>query len=161
MQASAPHTAMRPFGAAADLDLDLGDPDRPSLVTELLAHCAGHDDPEFWWSQPVGIRTAALLHLVGITDASAREFSFSARCRENGCGEPFEFALSLRALLESPHDDAFIEAPLEGDRHVRLRRPTGDDLRRWRSLRPGSHDQAMQTMLDSLLLEGEARAEDA
>ena len=160
MQASAPHTALRPFGAAADLDLDFGNPDRPFLVTGLLAQCAENGDPEFWWSQPVGSRTAALLHLVGVTDASARELSFSARCGESNCGEPFEFALSLRALLESPHDAACIEAPLDGDRRVRLRRATGDDLRQWRVLTLDSRAQATRTMLDSLLLEGEVRVED-
>ncbi len=160
MQASAPHTALRPFGSAADLDLDFGNPDRPFLVTGLLAQCAEHGDHEFWWSQPVGIRTAALLHLVGITDASARELAFSARCGQSSCGEPFEFALPLGALLESRQDDAFIEAPLEGDRHVKLRRPTGDDLRKWRTMPPGSPDQTLRTMLESLLLAGEARIED-
>jgi hypothetical protein len=160
MQASALHTTLRPFGSAADLDLDFANPDRPFLVTGLLAQCAEHGDPELWWSQPVGIRTAALLHLVGITDASARELSFSARCGQGSCGEPFEFALPLGALLESRQDDALIEAPLEGDRHVKLRRPTGNDLRRWRTMQPGSTDQTVRTMLDSLLLEGEARAED-
>jgi hypothetical protein len=157
MQASAPHTALHPFGAAADLDLDLANPDRPLLVTGLLAQCAGHGDAEFWWSQPVGSRTAALLRLLGATDASAQELGFSARC---SCGEPFEFALPLAALLDRPQDGACIEAPLEGGRHVRLRRPTGEDLRRWRDMQAGSRDQAMQTMLDGLLLAGEARAED-
>lgn len=160
MQASAPHTALRPFGAAADLDLDFDQLDRPFLVTGLLAQCAEHGDPEFWWSQPVGTRVAALLHLVRITDAAAREFSFSARCAESGCGEPFEFALPLGELLQSAHDDAFIEARLEGNRHVKLRRPTGNDLRRWRVMQAGASDVTTGAMLDSLLLDGEARAED-
>jgi hypothetical protein len=148
---------MRSFGAAADLDLDFGDPDRPLLVTNLLAHCAGHGDAEFWWSQPVGMRTAALLHLVGITDASARELEFSARCN---CGGQFEFALPLATLLDSPQAGACIEAPLEGGRRVKLRRPTGGDLRQWREMQPGSRDQATRTMLDCLLIEGKPRAED-
>ena len=55
---------MRPFGHAADLDVDFGQSDRPGLVTTLLANCSDRADAAFWWSQPVGVRTSMLLRLV-------------------------------------------------------------------------------------------------
>ena len=36
------------------------------LVTALLTQCSEHRDPAFWWTQRVGVRTAALLRLVAL-----------------------------------------------------------------------------------------------
>src|SRR5262252_8295442 len=88
---------MRPFGHAVDLDLDFGLQDRPALVTALLASCGESGDAAFWWSEPVGVRIAALLQLVVVNERRA-EISLSRRCSAVGCGEAFGFTLPLLAL---------------------------------------------------------------
>lgn len=153
--------AMRPFGQAADLDLDFGDPDRPGLVTTLLAQCDERRDPAFWWSQPVSGRTAALLRLIALTEQRGA-LSLNARCVAAACGETFEFELPLQALQDcQPAEDAGpILVRLDAQRSVTIRRPTGADLQRWRERPPASPTAAMRLMLDTLLLEGQASPDD-
>ena len=159
MDLASSNAAMRPFGAAVDLDLDFGHADRPGLVTMLLAQCSAPRDPTFWWSQPVGTRTAALLRLVAETEGRD-EIALSARCTAAACGEAFEFALPLRGLPGGEADAAPILLSLDERRSLTMRRPTGDDLRRWRDARPASLAQARRVMLDSLVLAGEVEPED-
>lgn len=153
--------AMRPFGDAVDLDVDFGHADRPSLVTRLLVQCGECSDPAFWWSQPVSVRTAALLRLVATTE-QVNAFSFTARCAQAPCGEAFEFDLPLPALFADADADAAgpIHVLLDEQRSVTLRRPTGDDLRQWRSAQPASRTAAVRMMLDTLLLAGEVQPQD-
>ena len=154
-------TAMRPFGRAADLDLDFGQSDRPGLVTAVLAQCAADDaDADAWWSRTVGTRTAALLSLLAVTDASA-QVGFTARCGAAGCGELFGFDLPLQALAtQASLDDAAVRVALDPARSVHLRRPTGADLRDWHVRRPATRSEAVRTMLDALLVEGTVDLED-
>lgn len=159
------NAAMRPFGALADLDLDFGHVDRPALVTTLLTtHGAeGASDPAFWWSRPVGTRIAALLRLLARTE-TLDALALSAYCVQPACGERFEFALPLHALpaINEGFDDADpITLRLDGQRALRVRRPTGDDLLRWRDARPASREEALRLMLDALVLEGEVAPHDA
>lgn len=150
---------MRPFGHAVDLDLDFGRPDRPSLVTALLAQCAEHPDPTFWWSRPVGERTAALIRLVALTE-QRDDISLGARCVAAACGESFEFELSLRSLAGGAADAGPLQVQLDAGRALTLRRATGEDLRRWRDAQPASRAEALRVILDSLVLAGEARPDD-
>lgn len=150
---------MRPFGHAVDLDLDFGQSDRPSLVTALLAQCGEPRDPSFWWSQPVGERTAALVRLVALTE-ERDEISLSARCMAAACGESFEFELSLRLLPGGAAHADPLHVQLDAGRALTLRRPTGEDLRRWRDAPPASRAEALRVMLDSLVVAGEARPDD-
>ena len=150
------HAAMRSFGHASDLDLDFSDADRPSVVTTLLAQCGESRDPAFWWSQTVGMRTAALLRVVAMTE-QRDEIALSARCGVAACGETFEFELPLLALPQSG-DEANtgpIQVRLSDERSITTRRPTGEDLRRWRQAQPASQAEALSMMLDSLVLEGQ------
>ncbi|PXX69519.1 hypothetical protein SAMN05660489_02919 [Pseudomonas sp. LAMO17WK12:I10] len=154
-----PPLNVRPFGQAVDLDLDFNDENRPELVTRLLAQCAEHGDPAFWWSQPVSARTSALLRLVAATER-AEAFSFTARCAHLACGETFEFELPLQALVASADDATPIRVLLDGQRSVTLRRPTGGDLRQWRAARPASRAEAVRMMLDTLLPDGQVQPQD-
>jgi hypothetical protein len=120
---------MRRFGDVVDLDLDFGQPDRPGLVTALLAQCDQRGDPAFWWSQPVGGRIAALLRLVALTEQHDN-FSLSARCVAAACGESFEFELPLHWLPRSEADVGPLRVQLDDERALTMRRPTGADLRR-------------------------------
>jgi hypothetical protein len=150
--------SLRPFGAPADLGIDFGQPDRPALVTALLAGCSGGLDAAHWWAQPVGVRTAALLALVRLGDG-ARAFELAARCDRPACGAPVEFPLPIDALLGMAEAGP-IRVALGDARTVTLRRPTGDDLRAWRAAAPATREQAVETMLGALLIEGEVRTQD-
>jgi hypothetical protein len=150
---------MRPFGHAADLDLDFGQSDRPALVTTVLACCSESGDAGFWWAQPVGARTAALLRLVVLTERRA-DFTLNRRCATAACDELFEFTLPLLALAAGAADVSPVQVHLDADRTLTMRRPTGDDLRRWRDTQPASRADAVRVMLDSLVLAGDVRPED-
>lgn len=153
------NAAMRPFGAAADLDLEFAGTDRPGLVTALLAQCCESADARYWWSMPVSTRSAALLRLVALTEGRDR-IALSGRCSAAACSEVFEFELPLHGLPGAASGAEPIRLQLEDRRALTMRRPTGDDLRRWRAAQPASHRQALQLMLDSLLLDGDATADD-
>src|SRR5262245_6918243 len=147
---------MRPFGHAVDLDVDFGQADRPGLVTTLLANCSDRDDTEFWWSQPLGVRIATLLRLVAVTE-QRDDVPLAARCR---CGESFEFAFPLLSLPGATADDRPLHVRLDDERTLTVRRPTGDDLRRWRDRTPVSRTDALRMMLDSLVLGGPVAPDD-
>lgn len=150
---------MRPFGDAVDLDMDFGQADRPGLVTALLAQCGERREPAFWWAQPVGGRTAALLRLVALTE-QRDEIALSARCVAEACGESFEFELPMRSLPGAAVGADPLRVQLDDKRVLTMRRPTGEDLRRWRDGQPMSRDEALRRMLDSLVLAGQAGPED-
>jgi len=154
---------MRPFGEAMDLDVDFGAADRPGLVTTVLSQCAGQGDPAFWWGQPVGERTTALLQVVTLT-VQSDALPLTARCVANGCGESFEFELPWRTLPAGAPDAGPLHVHLADGRAVAMRRPTGRDLREWRDVqlasRPSSREHALRLMLNSLVLTGEARPDD-
>jgi hypothetical protein len=141
---------MRPFGHAVDLDVDFDQADRPGLVTTLLANCSDRGDEAFWWSQALGVRIAMLLKLVALTE-QRDDLSLAARC---GCGESFEFAFPLLALPGGAADESPLHLRLDDDRTLTMRRPTGEDLRRWRAAAPAARTEALRMMLDSLVIAG-------
>jgi hypothetical protein len=150
---------MRPFGHPVDLDLNFGQSDRPGLVTTILAHCGEPADAPFWWSQPVGVRTVTLLRLVALTEHRA-DLSLNGRCGADGCGESFEFTLPLLSLPGGTASDSPLQVQLEDERTLTMRRPVGEDLRRWRDAQPGSRAAMLRVMLDSLVLAGQVESED-
>ena len=146
--------AIRPFGAIADLDVDFATPDRPALVTTLLAQCDPREDATFWWAQPVSARIAALLRLLVLTEARDT-LSVSARCVAPGCGDRFEFDLPLRSLPLGVADPGPLTVPIRADRLAVIRRPTGEDLRRWHAAQPATRADAVRLMLDTLVVDGD------
>ncbi|QBE66500.1 hypothetical protein [Pseudoduganella lutea] len=159
MGAASPPAPMRPFGMAPDLDVDFTQADRPALVTGVLAQCCARPDPAFWWHQPVGLRTTALLHLVALTDARD-DMPMHSTCTAAACEQVFSFDLPLRSLPGDAQEAGPLRVALSDGRAVTLRRPTGDDLRRWRAARPATRTEALRVMLDTLLLDGAAGPED-
>ncbi|MEW6371126.1 MAG: hypothetical protein AB1584_09330 [Pseudomonadota bacterium] len=149
---------LRPFGQPADLDLDFGQADRPALVTTLLAGCSAALDAAWWWGQPVGVRTAALLRLA-VADAGAGEIGFSAQCAAAECGEAFEFSLPLAALAGQA-GQTLIPVALGPGRGLVLRRPTGADLRTWRTRAPDAPQETVRAMLADLIVDGAAGPDD-
>jgi hypothetical protein len=154
-------TLSRSFGRAPeDLELDFSATDRPALVTALLAASTAHADADRWWQRPVGERTAALLALVGETEG-AEAIALSVRCEAAGCGARLEIELPYAALAAPPPASQTITIHRDDGDAFSLRRPTGEDLRAWRSLRPASREQALLAMLTSLRIAGEPRPGDA
>jgi len=152
---------LRSFGDAADdLDLDFGSSDRPALVTALLAACAAPADAGHWWQRPVGERISALLALLRDREGTGTVAS-TIRCEAPGCGARLEIDLPLAPLAVAPPPSPTIAVARDEGDPLELRRPTGDDLRAWRTLRPGSREQAVMAMLACLSVSGEPRAEDA
>jgi len=150
---------MRTFGRVEDLDLEFASADRPTLVTALLAQCAG-GDADYWWTQPVGARAAALLELYAF-NGRTDQVELSAGCLRPLCGVTFGFTLPLRELsAQVPRAETWHVSVAEGHR-ITLRWPTGRDLLRWRAARPATREQALAMMLDDLVLDGRPTADDA
>lgn len=158
MAAIANQPGMRTFGRVEDLDLEFASTDRPTLVTALLARCAG-GDPEYWWMQPVGARAAALLELFAL-NGQTDQVEFSASCAAQQCGETFGFALPLLELAAQVPREEACHVSLSGGRRITLRRPIGRDLLRWRAARPATREQALTMMLDDLVLDGRPEVDD-
>jgi len=148
---------------AAFLDLDFQLPDRPVLVTQLLT-LLGPDvtqagDPlalthSPLWQLSVATRLKRLLHIVrdteGITTLPLR-----LRCTQPRCQQSMEIELSF-ADLDTLHPDGadgeLLQFPSGAASPLAFRRPTGDDLRRWREQFSGHTDSApslVQTLLVS------------
>lgn len=158
MQATAMSLPMRPLGQPEDLDLAFASADRPALVTELLARCAG-GDAAHWWTRSVGERTAALLQLFRLNEGVDR-LELNTRCQNPGCGEAYAFDLPLAQIAGLAPRETAITVRLDDGRQARLRHPTGQDLQRWRAARPATREQAVRLMLDDLVLDGAALPED-
>lgn len=151
----------RSFGRAVeDLGLDFSASDRPALVTALLAACAAPTDAEHWWQRPVGERTAALLALQRDSEG-AEALTSGVRCEAAGCGARLEIELPHAAFAVAAPASETITIDRDDGEQLSLRRPTGDDLRAWRALRPASREQALMAMLTSLSIAGEPRPGDA
>jgi hypothetical protein len=154
-----PGVALRPFGTLVDLELELGDRDRPGLVTALLAGCSDPGDAERWWAAPVGDRIRALLRVLTLTEA-VDHVALSARCPDPSCGQLFEFELPLADLIHHAHEADPVRVALAGERAVVVRRPTGRDLQRWSRTRPDSRQAGVAAMLATLVQDGHATPED-
>jgi hypothetical protein len=151
--------AWRPFGCAEDLDVDFATKDRPTLVTALLASCGSPREAEFWWSQSVGARVGALLRLLAATD-SIDHLRLLAHCRQPACAERFEFELPIAMLHDFVPNSETVQVLLNGGRPVSLRRPNGRDLHEWNSLKLQTRRAAIDTVLKSLMVEGQATPDD-
>jgi hypothetical protein len=134
-----PGLAVRPFGVEpGDLDVEF-DGDRADAATALLARCAVGPDGAPLGSEraralAVGARLGALVAVC--RRSGRRELSWVLRCA--GCEEEFEVDLELDALAaaQSAAENA-VPAAVEWEvTTYRPRRPTGDDLRRWRDREP-------------------------
>jgi hypothetical protein len=149
----------RRFGRAEDLELDFDTNDRPTLVTDLLTSCSELHNDQYWWSQTVGTRIAALLRLMAATDA-VNHLNLLTRCQDPACGERFEFELPLSLVVNYVPEKNIVQVVLDGTRAVSLRHPNGQDLREWRRQSPTSRKAAITAMLQSLVIEGQVTHED-
>jgi len=149
----------RPFGCVEDLDIDFETKDRPALVTMLLASCGVPREADFWWSQTVSTRIVALVRLLAVTD-SIDQLKLLARCRQPLCAEQFELDLPMAMLQNSVPDGQPVEIVLNSGRRISLRRPNGRDLHKWNTLKLETRSAAVDVMLKSLAVEGQATCDD-
>ncbi len=147
----------RGFGEGTDLEVDFGEEVQGALVTRLLAACRAGDRPEpaereaEAWELTLAGRIGGLLAIVARTPGAA-PLALELRCP--GCGEALEVELPLDALLELAAEaerEPVVEVALGAGETVRVRRPTGEDQRRWRSRAYASAEEAEREVLASLL----------
>jgi sarcosine oxidase delta subunit len=135
-----PGLAVRPFGMQpGDLDVEFDADERAEVATAVLAECAlGPDGTSLGYDRaralPIGARLGALASVCRLS--GRRELSWVFDCA--GCGEELEAELALDALVGAQEAaEAADPAAVEwGDIMYRPRRPTGEDLRRWRDRPP-------------------------
>jgi len=126
---------LRGFGGEpSDLDLDLETRARGAdTAIELLAACAcvpsgGRIDAADLWALPIGLRLEALLRLAVLGGDPRAQVT--QRC--DACQEVMESEFSLLELAEVGAARAAIPIEIRHAGHrLRLRRPTGADVRRW------------------------------
>ena len=123
----------RPFGSnRSDLDLDLGDPDRPAAITRVLASCLdgfadrqAAEDAVWQWS--VAERLQGLLAVA--TAGGGPYPPWQMRC--DGCAVAVEIDVVPENFAAAPRRDGVVCHVPEGH-VVSLRLPRGLDQRAWR-----------------------------
>jgi hypothetical protein len=107
----------------------------------------------------VGARVGALLRLLAATD-SIDHLRLLAHCRQPTCAERFEFELPMAMLHDCVPNSETVQVLLNGGRPVSLRRPIGRDLHEWNGLKLQTRQAAIDAMLKSLVVEGQATPDD-
>lgn len=159
----------RPFGETpGDLDLSLNpDPTiRPVVITEIVARCCTEpclpleDRLEIVWDLRLGDRIERLLRVVGLTERS-ESLSVVLACPTPRCRQAFEVAVSYAALFAhartSDANGEILECPGPSGRSLQIRLPTGRDQQSWRSRSYPVPEDALATLVGSLLVGLEAR----
>lgn len=147
----------RALGRPHDLDLDfaaLADERRGDLVTRVLVSCAdGGADEAAVRALTLAGRVGALAAIVART-GELSALPLTLRCP--ACGAALALELPLDALLElarAAEGERIVAVLLPGGRRLRVRRPTGEDERRWQERRYESPAEAERAVLLSLLEE--------
>ncbi|HTB80757.1 MAG TPA: hypothetical protein VK717_07710 [Opitutaceae bacterium] len=167
--AAAPHSATAAFALRTTdwertlLACDFASRDRPALVTALLLAFLTKPDgtpvePVEVWNLPVSTRHLSLVRISTALDHTDT-FALQLRCPHDDCRELLEVPLAIAALT-ALHDEHAAQKnlamPGDGTATSTLRRPTGDDLRRWRA---AGESIAHHAMLRDLVLAGETPAD--
>lgn len=148
----------RGFGRREDLDVDFAAWPRSEQATQVLARCL-EPGPAGGEARALALtlagRTGVLLAVHALSCRSA-DLPVPARCSP-GCGAAFEVVLPLAPLLDLAQQaerERELELSLPGTGVLRLRRPTGEDQRRWQAATYGSIEEARRAMLRSLAVGG-------
>ncbi|WP_209425155.1 hypothetical protein [Pararhodobacter sp. SW119] len=140
----------RALGRVEDLDIDFAAPDRPRLVTTVLACCA---EPPQEAGTVIALTLAARIGgLLAVWTAGncIDTLEFRLRCPVGTCGADLEAAVPVDALMELARTAETTRGLSRAD--LTLRRPTGADQRRWRAAMPCDDPEA--AILASLLESG-------
>jgi hypothetical protein len=145
------------------LACDFAAPDRPALVTALLLaflteRTGTPVEPVEIWDLAVSTRHLLLVRIVAALEGTDT-FALQLRCPTPGCRELLEVPLSLAALAALHDEHAArdtLGAPGDGAAGaLTLRRPTGDDLRRWHAiLSPANGSFGPPAILRDLVVAG-------
>jgi hypothetical protein len=126
--------ATRAFGlGGGDLDIDIADPDRPAVVTRVLAACLeGFADTRTAenavWEWTVPERLQGLI-AIAIADGSAQTPWETRCCR---CAERVEMEMTPTDFVALPRNDQVACRAPDG-RAITARLPRGSDQRAWRA----------------------------
>ena len=137
----------RQFGSHSDdLLIDVLLPERPQVITEVLAACAMPAvDRETLWDFPVSLRIKCLLGIAALD--GVEEIDADMRCA--GCGQALEVTFTLEELITSTGADA---GPIEAAGRT-FRRPTGRDQLEWARATYPNQTTAIATIATSLALD--------
>jgi hypothetical protein len=158
--------ALRPFGLyESDLNVDFSHPLRPFLVTEVLQCCTrntqtGRVEQSFLWDLPVGKRIECLLTL--LSSGAGSDLPVAFHCPERDCREESEVEISVAnivALQTQAYEAEHLRVQF-GDATLVLRRPTATDQLDWCKARLSDQTAAINSMLQTLLVEDAAAALD-
>ena len=130
---AAPYAA-RPFGRSRDdLDIDLGDGNRPGLVTRVLASClGGFADPQaaedcVWeWALTERLQGLLAIAIAGGCERTALQM----RCRD--CGTGADIDLPVSNFVTPPRRNAVVCRMPDGS-EIAARLPLGSDQHAWRA----------------------------
>jgi hypothetical protein len=148
---------------------DFASPDRPALVTELLRSFLAKSDvrpvePLEIWNLAVSARHLWLVRIAAALE-NTDAFVFQLRCPHDRCRESMEVLLTNSALTSLNEERATRNSftPADQTEKLFLRRPTGDDLRRWHAAGAALAEEstAQQAMLHDLIVDGQPPADPA
>lgn len=153
--------ALRPFGLfARDLEIDFSQKRRPFLVTQILQCCTRNKDGDipnenFFWDLTVGKRIECLLSIAALGCSS--EFSIYLGCLNQACQEPMEIEISLEEIanLQRQGDETDPFMIQMGGERLHIRRPTGNDQRKWLKTSFPDEDAAIKAVIRTLLQDNE------
>jgi hypothetical protein len=147
--------AWRSLGKPEDLDLDFGaarDARRSALVTRVLVTCGdGTVDDAAAWQLTLSGRVGGLAAVVALT-REAHELPVALRC--HSCREQMVVGLPLDTVLDlarRAEDERVVSIDREEIGTIAMRRPTGDDQRRWQERQYASWTEAEHAVMQSLL----------
>lgn len=151
------HGSWRGLEGSGGLDLRLsGDP--AEATTRVLAACwagAGAGAVEGVWRLTLSGRIGGLASVL-LASQAERDLAVALRCPVDACGESFAAPVplaTLAALGEEAEAEPVVTAALGNGLGVRLRRPTGEDLRRWRSAGWSDAGEAEREVARSLVVQ--------
>lgn len=144
----------------ADLDLDFGLPNRPALVTHVLARCCTNAGQpvaaitEAMWNLPLGARIVRLLRIVSLTTREER-LTMALSCPQSGCRKTFEVSPAFADLLADAPGETnlakIVQFPLSEAAALSLRLPTGRDQAEWQGRTYNTPDDAVRSIVQSLI----------
>ena len=148
---------LRPFGLReTDLEVDFTVRPRPLLVTQILECCTTAAerekvDPSFFWDLTVGKRIECLLTIA--TSGGRSGVTLQLRCPNEACGQQSELDISVEELagLQNPTREAERFPIRRGEERLFIRRPTGSDQLAWLTGRFASEDEAVRSMIRTLI----------
>ena len=145
-----PELPWRGFGTVADLGIDFAGP-QLEVVTSVLAACSNDSAEAAALRLTLAGRIGGLAPIIRNTDG---DWPLPLVLRCAACAEAMQVELPLAAvtgMAAEAEAQPMLSLPRPGGGTVRLRRPTGDDQRRWRTRDYATESDAAWSVFASLL----------